>query len=202
MELIQGIRSRRSVREFKPEPVPDKTIMRVLEAAIWAPSAHNAQPWRFVIIRDPNARRSLADAMGKAWRIDLARDGVPPEIQLKMVEGSLERLTSCPTIIVPCLTMEGMQSYPDERRLRAEYTMAVQSVAAAVENMLLAAHAEGLGGCWLCAPLFCQDVVREVLKMPSHIDPQAIILMGYPDEEPKPPPRLPFEKVVYFELWK
>jgi len=99
------------------------------------------------------------------------------------------------------MTMEDMDSYPDERRQRAERTMAIQSVAASVQNFLLAASALGLGACWYCAPLFCPDVVREILGIPEGVEPQALIAVGYPNEEPEPPPRKPLEEVVYLERW-
>jgi nitroreductase len=73
-----------------------------------------------------------------------------------------------------------MDSYPDTRRKKAEYTMAVQSVAMAVQNLLLAAHAEGLGACWMCAPLFCPEAVREALALSEDWEAQAVITLGAP----------------------
>jgi len=67
--------------------------------------------------------------------------------------------------------------------------------------MLLAAHGEGLGSCWFCAPLFCQDVVRKTLKIPKHAYPQALITLGYPANKPNPPPRKPLEDIVDQDFW-
>ena len=92
------------------------------------------------------------------------------------------RLTGAPVIVVPCLTMEDMDAYPDLRRNHAEWQMAVQSVALATQNLLLAAHAAGLGACWMCAALFVPDLVRQVLDLPEHWQPQALITLGYPAE--------------------
>ncbi len=78
------------------------------------------------------------------------------------------------------LTRADMDRYPDARRSDAEYIMAVQSTAMATQNVLLAAHAEGLGACWMCAPLFCQEQVRTVLAMPDDWEPQALLTLGYP----------------------
>ncbi len=79
--------------------------------------------------------------------------------------------------------------------------MAVQSVAAAIENILLAAHAEGLGSCWFCAPLFCQDVVRKVLRVPRYVAPQALITLGHSAEQVEPPPRKVLQEIVYQDCW-
>jgi coenzyme F420-0:L-glutamate ligase/coenzyme F420-1:gamma-L-glutamate ligase len=82
--------------------------------------------------------------------------------------------------------MSEMDSYPDEKRRQAERTMAVQSVAAAGLQLLLAAHAEGLGGVWVCAPLFAQEVICKTLGLSENWEPQAMFYIGYPDELPKP----------------
>ncbi|MEM2212775.1 MAG: nitroreductase family protein [Candidatus Nezhaarchaeales archaeon] len=194
--LIDVLRSRRSVRRYLEKRVPIELAFKVLEAGRWAPSAHNAQPWRFIIVVDQDVKVKLAEAMAKAWLSDLERDGVPLEERLRIVsEESIKRFTKSPLLIVACLTMEGMHHYPDERRRRAEYLMAVQSVAAAIQNVLLAAHVEGLGACWVCAPLFCPEAVQEALNTPKDWEPQAIITLGYPAEEPEAPPRLPLNKV-------
>jgi len=200
--ILRILRARRSVRALKPDPVPRELIVEVLDAARWAPSAHNAQPWRFVVITSDAVKQELATKMAEAWRQDLASDGVPEQQIKELTEASVRRFTSAPVLVLACLTMEGMHSYPDERRREAEHIMAVQSVAAAIQNMLLAAHALGLGACWFCAPLFCPDVVRSVLKLPGDLEPQALIALGFPAEEPRPPPRKPLSEVVRWERWE
>lgn len=194
-EIVKG---RRSIRVYERREVPKDVLSRILEAARWAPSAHNAQPWRFITIYDYDIKRRIAKAMADVWLEDLKKDGIPEGEALKIVEEeSIKRFTESPVLIVVCLTMRDMDKYPDERRMRAEHTMAVQSVAAAIENMLLAAHVEGLGACWVCAPLFCQDVVREVLKLPSDFEPQAIVTLGYPLEKREPPHRKSLSEVAW-----
>ena len=200
--IMECLKRRRSVRKFKSKPLPLSLVLEVLEAARWAPSAHNAQPWRFIVIRDKEVKERLARAMARKWVEDMLRDGVPEEIAEKRASESIERFMSAPVLIVACLTMEDMDKYPDEVRQRAEYLMAVQSVASAIQNLLLAAHAAGLGACWYCAPLFCPEVVREILKIPPQVDPQALITLGFPDEEPEPPPRLPLNLIVQYESWR
>lgn len=195
--LFDIIKSRRSIRRYRDQPAPVDALRRVLEAARWAPSAHNRQPWRFAVVTDPARRASLARAMGERFRSDLAADGVPAEQIERQIARSHQRIGGAPALIVVCLSMADMDRYPDARRQNAERTMAVQSVALAVQNLLLAAHAEGLGACWMCAPLFCADVVRDELSLPDDWEAQALITIGYPAEE-RESQREPLET---FTLW-
>jgi F420 biosynthesis protein FbiB-like protein len=196
--LIELIRTRRSLRRYLPEPIPQAVIEQVLSAAIWSPSAHNRQPWRFVVLRDSDDREMLAAAMGARLRRDLEADGAPSTVIDADVSRSYERMTSAPVLVVVCLSMADMDDYPDEKRSRAEYLMAVQSVAMAGQNLLLAAHDAGLGACWMCAPLFCPDVVQEALGLPSDWEPQGLVTMGYPAQE-REKTRRPLEASV---LWR
>ncbi len=199
--IYQVIKGRRSVRKYLKEDVPEDALGRALEAATWAPSAHNAQPWRFIVIKDESIKHELAKSMAKEWDKDLAADGLPLKERERLTRSSIERLTEAPILILACSTMKAMHAYPDERRMAAERTMAVQSVAAAVQNLLLALHVEGLGACWICAPLFCQDVVREALRIPKDVEPQALITVGRPAESPKPPSRRPLGDIVHLNRW-
>lgn len=196
--LLHVIFNRRSLRRYQPDPVPRTLIERILTAAIWAPSAHNRQPWRFAVVEDPARKEQLAAAMGAQLRHDLAADGLPAEAIEADARRSYERLTTAPVLIVICLTLVDMDSYPDARRSEAEYLMAVQSVAMAGQNLLLAAHDAGLGACWLCAPLFCPDVVRAALQLPADWQPQGLVTLGYPAQE-RTRTRHPLEASI---LWR
>ena len=193
--LYRIIQERRSIRRFDGSAIPPETLQRVLEAATMAPSAHNRQPWRFVILTALEDKRSLANALGEELRQDRLADGDDPGQIEKDVTQSIERITKAPVVVIACLSMEAMDVYPDERRKTAEYIMAVQGVSMAAQNLLLAAHAEGLGACWLCAPLFTKDEVREELSLPDGWDPQGLIILGYPAEVGKERPRRPMEEV-------
>ena len=181
-DLFDLIRARRSIRRYEGRPVPGPLIGQLLEAATWAPSAHNRQPWRFVVIEGEPTKRRLAMAMGERLRADLAADGAPPDLIARDAGRSYTRLTGAPLLLVLCLTLVDMDAYPDERRAANELLMAVQSTAMAGQNLLLAAHTLGLGACWLCAPLFCPDTVRHTLDLPDDWQPQGIITVGYPAE--------------------
>ena len=198
LDLIKG---RRSVRKYSSKEVPRDILFNILEAARWAPSAHNAQPWRFIIITERSLKRKLAEQMADEWIKNMTKDGVQLDTREKLAKASVKQFTDAPVLIVACVTMEGMNTYPDTWRMRCEHIMAVQSLAAAIQNILLAAHSEGLGACWFCAPLFCQDAVRKVLRIPEGVEPQALITLGYPSEKPAPPPRKLLQKIVYMNYW-
>lgn len=180
--FLPFLRSRRSIRRYRPEPVPQTLVEQILETAIWAPSAHNRQPWRFAVLREQQPQERLATAMGRRLRADLEADGVPDSVIEKDVQRSYQRITGAPLVIVVCLSMEDMDTYPDERRRRNEWIMATQSTAMAGQNLLLAAHALGLGACWMCAPLFVPELVRETLGLPATWEPQGLVTLGYPAE--------------------
>lgn len=181
--VLRAILTRRSIRRYTDQPVPRQLVEQILEAAIWSPSAHNRQPWRFAVIQDEASKHKLASAMGTRLRHDLTADGVPETVIADDVNRSYERITNAPVLIALCLTMADMDSYPDEKRSRNEYLMAVQSVAMAGQNLLLAAHDLSLGACWMCAPLFCPDVVVSALDLPEDWQPQGLITLGYPAQE-------------------
>jgi F420 biosynthesis protein FbiB-like protein len=184
-ELHNFLRTRRSIRRFKPDPVPESVIRDILATSTFAPSAHNRQPWRFAVILSGSAKESLADAMAVDFELDLIRDGVAPEKIQAQIDRSKERISSAPVAILLCLDMTDMNSYPDEKRSGAERTMAVQSVAAAGLQLLLATHAEGLGGVWACWPLFAGETIRRTLNLPVLWEPQGMFFIGYPTDIPE-----------------
>ena len=198
MTLLELIQTRRSIRRYADRPVPPEIVERLLTAAIWAPSAHNRQPWRFAALTDAAVKDRLARAMGDRLRADRLADGDPAQVVEADTSRSYARITGAPIVVVACLTMRDMDAYPDTRRKKAEYLMAAQSVAMAVQNLLLAAHAEGLGACWMCAPLFCADVVREALSLPDDWEAQALITLGYPANAGKPAARRALTDVIVY----
>jgi F420 biosynthesis protein FbiB-like protein len=143
--VSDAIKERRSIRKYSTKPVPQEAVEEVLVAAGWAPSAHNAQPWRFIVLADPAVKRELAEAMAEAWAADMAQDGSKVDVETQ--KARVERFATAPVLILACTTMDGMARQPDMERLSVERDLAMQSLAAALENMLLAAHAEGLGAC-------------------------------------------------------
>lgn len=184
-DLWRILRDRRSIRRYTSEPVAAAVIETLLEAARWAPSAHNRQPWRFCVVRTPDCREQLAHALAERWRSDLALDGVDEAAIAARVDVRSDRMRQAPVLFVAALCMDEMDVYPDARRQDAERIMGVQSVALACQNLLLAAHAQGLGACWMCAPLFAPEAVRDALALPGTWEPQALITLGYAAEARK-----------------
>ncbi len=189
------LRSRRSIRRFSAETVPPDAIERILETATFAPSAHNRQPWRFAVLRDPATKAHLAESMAAAFRDDLERDGLPPDEIASRIERSQSRIRSAPVVIILCMDISEMDVYPDQVRQTAERTMAMQSTSMAGLQLLLAAHAEGLGGVWNCAPLFAPTRVCEALGLPETWEPQGMLFIGFPAEKPAPRQRKPMPEI-------
>ena len=190
--------ARRTVRFYTTAPVPTDLVRVLLEGAACAPSAHNVQPTRFVVVDSPAAKRRLAERMGRRWRRDLEQLGTAEAAIQVELRFSLRRFGEAPALILVGYVMEEMDAYPDRIRRAAEQVMAVQSAAAAVQNLLLAAATNGLGACWCCAPLFCPGTVRRALGLPRGFTPQALVTIGYPAHTPPVPPRKPLESVVTF----
>jgi nitroreductase len=169
MEIMEIIRGRRSIRAFDPEQdVSAEVVDRLLEAAIWAPSAGNVEPWRFVVVRDEGIRRSLAAAaFGQSF------------------------VAAAPVVIVVAVnTQEAMDSY----RGRGRDLYAIQDTAAAIQNILLVAHSMGYGTCWVGA--FDEQAAAEALGLEAELRPVALIPVGVALEKPTPPPRRPLREVV------
>ena len=198
MEVGEAIRTRRSVRRTTGDAVPRALLTELLESAVWAPSAHNRQPWRFAVTDDRAVIERLARAMNDRLRRDLEADGVPEAVIAADTGRSHARITGAAAVIVVCLTMADMDVYPDERRAGLERVMAAQSAAMAGQNLLLAAHAAGLGACWMCAPLFCPDVARAALDLPDDWEAQGLVTLGRPAET-RMKDRAPLETRV---LWR
>jgi coenzyme F420-0:L-glutamate ligase/coenzyme F420-1:gamma-L-glutamate ligase len=199
--ITDAIKKRRSIRKYSSRPVSPKILSEILEAARWAPSAHNAQPWRFIVLNDKALKRDLAEAMANAWMVDMIEDGMPMEARENMTKASVGRFTRAPVLVVACLSMENMVKYADKPRQKCERDLAVQSLGAAIQNMLLEAHSKGLGACWFCAPIFCKETVRKVLKAPTDVEPQALITLGYAAEKPSAPSRKPLQDYSHLNCW-
>ncbi len=189
------LRSRRSVRRFLPEPVPDGVVQRILETAIYAPSAHNLQPWRFAVVRTDEAKGRLAAALTAQMRRDMTARGEPEKAIAAREARSRRRIAEAPVIVVLSLDSETHRDPEDP----LEPHMLVQSIGIVGLQILLAAHAEGLGGVWVCWPLYAPEATRTALDLPPTWEPQGMLFLGYPAEAPAPPPRRPWRELT---LWR
>jgi coenzyme F420-0:L-glutamate ligase/coenzyme F420-1:gamma-L-glutamate ligase len=199
-DLATLLRGRRSVRKYQTHPVDRELLEQILEAGRWAPSPHGRQPWRFVVLTQQEAKTTLAEHMGETWKQNLQMDGQDASIVNIRMEKSRQRILQAPALIIPCLYLEDMDQYPDAKRQNDEKTMAIQSIGAAIQNMLLMAYDLGLDTGWMCAPLFCPEIVCNALNLDERLIPQALITVGYAAADPLRRERLPLSTlVVYFD---
>lgn len=195
-DLATLLRNRRSVRTYQDRPVERALLEQMLEAARWAPSPHGRQPWRFVVLTQQELKQRLAEQMGETWRANLQMDGQSEDIVNIRVVKSHQRILWAPAIIIPCLYLEDLDHYPDQKRQANEITMAIQSLGAAVQNMLLMAYDLGLDTGWMCAPLFCPEVTCNALDLDKRLIPHALITVGYAAADPVRRPRLPLDHLI------
>ncbi len=168
MDVLEAIRKRRSIRRYSSDPVSEEDVRELLTAAVWAPSAGNAQPWKFIVVRDPALKEKLvAVAHGQRF------------------------IAEAPVIVVVCADVgRARRAYGE----RGATLYCLQDTAAAIQNMLLAATAKGLGTCWVGA--FDEEKAREVLALPPSLRAVALIPVGRPREEPETRTRRPLHEVV------
>jgi len=169
MDVYQAIGSRRSIRAFKRDTVPEKILNKILEAAWWAPSAGNLQAREFILVTDPELKRKLCNAaLGQSF------------------------IEEAPIDIVVCANeRRSAQRYGQ----RGKELYCIQDATASVQNILLAAHALGLGTCWVGA--FSEENVSEALNLPNGVKPIAIIPLGYPAEYPSATQRMRLKDLVH-----
>ncbi|MBS7615708.1 nitroreductase family protein [Candidatus Bathyarchaeota archaeon] len=173
MEVLEAIKGRRSIRAFKSLDVSQETVEKLIDAARWAPSAGNLQPWEFVIVRNPEIKRKLAEAaLGQSF------------------------VEEAPVVIVVCADEERSAG---GYGARGRTLYCIQDTAAAIQNIHLAAYALGLGTCWVGA--FREDEAKEILKVPKGVRPVAIIPVGYAAESPSPRSRRPSKHIIHYETF-
>ena len=198
-QVLDVIMNRRSIRFFKQDPIPKDVLMKILSAGIRAPTAGGAQQWFFIVVENAELRRKIHKLLLEAHEIyarKALRESMPVEKVNKWLRRIEEGMYLAPLYIAAYIDLR-------ERRLRDELKeyeklMAIHSLAAAIENMIIAAHSLGLGCVWLGVPLLIRGKFDELLKPPEGCELQAIIALGYPAEEPKLRSRKPLEEVVKF----
>lgn len=195
ISLAEVLLARRSTRRFSSEPVDPNQVQTALEAACLAPSPHGTSPWRFCLLSSEEAKRKLSEEMGRDFLRDMEQEGVPEEERNKRRDASIRFLTGAPLIILAALSYSELDSYEVPEKQALEHMMAEHSLGAALQNLMLALEAQGIGSVWRCAPLFCPETARTALDLPADWVPRALIAAGIPDS---PPPRkiIPVPKVI------
>ncbi len=206
MDLFDAIAGRKSIRRFKQTPVPEEVINKILDAGRLAPSANNTQPWKFIVIKDREVLKKMAEAV---------REMVDRMVPFAESEKQAQRLAAykgtyytffehAPIVIAVC--MEGYDAGTDLLLARMGYTSedikrlrplpGLQSVSAAIQNMLLAIHALGYGSCWMTGPLVAQEAFGTLLGFGKETSIAALLPLGLPDEEPPARNRKPIDEIV------
>ncbi len=171
--MFKAIYERTSIRSFKSNLIPEEDLMKILDCAIQAPSAGNLQPWEFIIVKNEETKKKLADA---AYGQDF--------------------ISEAPIVVIVCANKRISSSrYGD----RGESLYCIQDTAAATYGLILAAYALGYGACWIGA--FNEKKVSQVLNIPEHIRPVAIIPIGIPAEKPLKPGRIPLSRKIHLEKY-
>lgn len=165
MDFYEVVRARRSVRAYTADPVPEAALERILNAAQLAPSACNKQPWRLYVVRDEATRRQLFPPDRHPWAGE------------------------APVVLVACSEPENAWVRGDDRKNHADVDLAIF-----MEHLILAATAEGLGTCWICA--FDPELFRRVLDLPAGLAPVAATPLGCPAQAPSPRPRKPLDEII------
>src|SRR5439155_12247978 len=185
---LQALHARRSIRAFGPGPVPREALLEATRAACTAPAPHHTRPWLFVVLERGPARRRLLSAMTDAWRADLLADGTLERVIERRLRASDALLAEAPALAVPCVRPRGAHAYPDAERADAEREMFMLSGGAAIQNLMLALHAQGLASCWVSSTLFCKQETRQALGLGDEWIPLGSVAVGSPPTE-QPPPR-------------
>jgi coenzyme F420-0:L-glutamate ligase/coenzyme F420-1:gamma-L-glutamate ligase len=162
---LLSISERRTIRSFGEGEVPREVVEEAVRAACTAPAPHHTRPWSFTALWSPAAKRRLLGAIAEAWRADLRGDGTPVETIERRIARSDAVLGAAPVLIVPWVRFERAHPYPDAERSHAEQEMFLLSGGAAIQNLLLALHAQGYASCWISSTLFCQQESRAALGM-------------------------------------
>ena len=198
--LLELMRARRSIRRFAPDRVSREQILRLLEAARWAPSNHNRQPWRFLVLEDKQQIESLAETVSRSLAEKMK---LLPAVASAYINGFVHDATffaQAPALIValhkqPASVSAALLEGADNPALVSGEPL---SVAMAVQNLVLAAHALGLGTCVLTGPLVAQELVVGALNLPAGHAITCLVALGYPAETPPPPRRKNLEHIVEF----
>ncbi len=206
MDFFDVIHTQRSIRSFKPDPVPDEAIWKMIDAAIRAPSGSNTQPWGWLVVRDEEKKRIFANAIRAGFeeggRLQQMRENVAKiedPTQRRMMERAINffgNVDSAPVLIIPCL-VNVTSPVSDMSGL-----FAGASIYGAVQNLMLAARAQGLGTVLTTFNIAHEDLLRREFGLPENVRPVAVVPVGYPQGQRfGPTTRKPADTVTHWDAW-
>jgi nitroreductase len=188
MEVLEAIKTRRSIRHYKPDPVSDEDLQSVLEAARWAPSWANTQCWRFILIRNNKTKVALASTFSKMKREGTLHDNPATGAVLQ-----------APLVIVACAKLHRSGCLANGSPATDKNEWFMYDVALAMQNLALAAHSLGLGTVHIGA--LDARKAAEILDVPEGYCVVAMTPLGYPEREGKAPPRKELSEIVAHDKW-
>ena len=194
--VLKTIKERRSVRRFQHRDVGPDTVETILEAAVWAPSANNDQPWKFVVVRNKETKKEIVETLMERMKDYYQTRG----ITLERVRAYWASVFSAPVHIFAFCDARDVDTDEDWRDIEMLHCM--QGVSAACHNMLLAAQALDVGSLWMGGPLVVEDDIKTLLQIPRHVRLVAILAFGHAAHEPLPPVRKSLSNVVSHEKWE
>jgi|Deesub1362B_J571_1020462.scaffolds.fasta_scaffold00065_15 nitroreductase len=209
MDVLECIQTRRSVREFSDEDIPKEDILKIINAARMAPSGHNVQPWHFLVVK----KKETLEEMAKV--VEDSIEKIRAETKDEDLKRRLEFLKpfsiffkNAPVVVVvltDCFSYRdrilqhymnsGFSEFEANKKRGFPY---IQSVGAAIQNLLLAAHALGYGACWMTMPLIAREELERILRIKADWDIIALIPIGKPVKVPKMPIKKSLEEIVTF----
>ncbi len=194
--VLKAIKERRSIRRFQEKDVEQSQIEQILKAATWAPSANNAQPWKFVVVKNKETKEKLLGVFLDRMKDYFESHGIP----LDRIKTFWSGVFSAPVHIFAFCDTDVVEM--EEGWEKTEMLWSTQEVSAACQNILLAAQALGLGSVWAGATLAVEDEIKAMLDVPEGVKFMTVIALGYPTHEPLPPVRRPLSDVMFFEKWE
>jgi len=194
--LFDAIYTQRAIRYLKPDPIPDKIIEKLVDAAIKAPSGGNSQPWKFIIIRDAETKRKIGTYYNKSWNQVYGNVETGPPLHPRVRSSATylaEHFHEVPVLIMACIQHQGTPTTMGRGA----------SIYPAVQNILLAARGLGLGSTLTTLHKGFEDEIKEILGIPSNVETAAILPVGYLADDVKygPTKRMPVDEVIFWEQW-
>lgn len=213
--IFEILYSLRAMRRLKPDPVPESLVWKIVEAGTCAPSGGNSQPWRFVVIQDPVLKAFIQERYQRAWDVYLqanltaaaTRPAPPPteaEARARLARAAAHlaaHMHEAPVLILVCMTPRDLVLPADAVSQRPSAAGRYASIFPAVQNMLLACRALGLGATLTTLHLLYEDEIKERLGIPGEVEAVALVPIGYPQGRFGPTRRAPVEQVIYWDGW-